>query len=230
MAEEEIKLTLSDRLNNFFTQNRKTLLIVLLDVLVFFLALVGWFAFVENQQISAIAKIETLVVDFEKFKSEELKNALDSLTEEEKKLLADKENALIESLIPYTDKNNYAGFMAAQQIADIYFKNENFEKALSFYEKINLPSSKYVTGVSLFNAAACADELGQSEKAIELYNKAANCEDFPFKARAFFNIARVQENTNKERAIEGYKKIISEYPNTEWAYLSKTRIIELELK
>lgn len=230
MAKDEIEFTLADKLNNFFTQNRKALLIFLSATLAVFLVLVGWLAFLENQQKSAIAKIETLVVDFEKFKSENLKNALDSLTEEEKKLLTEKENTLIESLIPYASENNYVGFMANQQIADIYFKNNDFEKALSFYEKIKLPNSQYVAGVLFFNTATCADELEQNEKAIEFYNKAATCENFPFKARAFFNIARVQENTGKEQAIEAYKKVISEYPNTEWAHLSKTRIIELNLK
>lgn len=229
MEKDKTELTLSDKINVFFMRNRKAILVTLACILAVLVVVLAVFAVLDYQRKSGIKKIETLVLDFEKFKVENIKNAPDSMTEEEKKLLANEENKLIENLSKYTDKNDYVGFMAVQEIADIYFKNGDLEKALSYYEKLNLPENQYISGVLYFNAAACSDDLGQSEKAFEYYNKAASCESFPFKERALFNVARVQEKLDKAKAVEVYSQLVADYPNTEWANLSKTRIIELEI-
>lgn len=228
--EHDEKVTLSDKINNFFEQNRKKVLIVFAGIFIAVIAVVVSFMIFENKKKSAMGKIETLILKFEKFKSDNLKNSSDSLTEEEKKKLAEAENALIEKLAAYSDNNNYAGFMACQQIADIYFRNNDFEKALTYYEKLNLPKDRYISGVMAYNAGTCADELGRNEKAIEFYKKAMDNTEFPFKARALFNVARVQENLDVKLAIDSYNKVLADYPDTEWASLSKTRIIELGLE
>lgn len=226
---QDEKVTFSDRVDSFFAQHRKKVLVALSTLFVVVIAVIAIFMVIERQKKAAITKIETEIIAFEKFKSEKIKNSANSMTDEEKKLLADEEATLIEKLTPYSVQNNYAGFMAVQYIADIYFKNGDFEKALSFYEKLNLPKELYTSGVVFYNAAACADELGQNEKAIDFYRKAANCVSFPFKARALFNAARVQENIDASAAVDAYTKVVADYPNSEWALLSKTRVIELGL-
>lgn len=226
---EEIEFTITDKVNSFFVKNRKVLLIVFGVVFAVVLVVIGSLVFFEHKGKVDIAEIETIIIDFEKFKKDNIKNTYDSLTEAEKKLLSDEEIKVIEKLSKHINANNYSAFMAIQQIADIYFKNREFEKALSFYEKAPI-SNKYICGVLFFNAGTCADELGQTDKAIQFYNKASECIDFPFKARALFNVARVQESTDTSKAVETYNSIIAKYPNTEWSNLSKTRLIELKLK
>jgi len=147
--EHDEKVTLSDKINNFFEQNRKKVLIVFAGIFIAVIAVVVSFMIFENKKKSAMSKIETLILEFEKFKSDNLKNSSDSLTEEEKKKLAEAESTLIEKLAAYSDNNNYAGFMACQQIADIYFRNNDFEKALTYYEKLNLPKDRYISAMSL---------------------------------------------------------------------------------
>lgn len=228
--EENLELTLSERINDFFVHNRKILLLVLVAVLLIIVVLISAVVVIEQRENFAIKEIETSIVDFEKFKSEKIKNAEDSLSDEEKRLLAEEETKLIETLSKYADEKNYAGFMAIQQIGDIYFKDGDFEKALSFYEKAPLAIDKYPSGVLFFNAGTCADELAENEKAFDFYTKASECKDFPFKGRALFNAARVQESFDKAKAIDSYKNILATHPNSEWAFLSKSRIIQLETK
>lgn len=228
--EKDGELTISDKINDFFVRNRKILLIILALVLLVVLIVIGVVVFFDTQRTTAINEIEAAIADFQKFKTEKIKNADNSLSDEEKKLLTDKETKLIETLSKYSEQKNYAGFMAIQQIGDIYFKNGDFEKALHFYEKMPLSANRYPSGILLFNAAMCADELGQNEKAMRLFIEASGCTEFPFKARALFNAARVQESLDGVKAIETYKQLIASYPDTQWANLAKTRVIELELK
>lgn len=229
MDEKNVEMTISDKLNDFFSRHRKSVIIVSISVLVVVAAVIAAVVIVDNTKKNEIATIETVILDFEKFKVDKLKNSLDSLTEEEKTMFEAEKTKVIEKLSAYRHKKNYAGFMANQEIADIYFADGNFEKALAAYECITLGKDNYTSGVLFFNAACCADELGQSEKAADLYAKAGQCENFPFRERALFNAARVQENIDKAKAMEAYKQLVADYPNTEWASLSKTRLIELGL-
>ncbi|PIE98065.1 MAG: hypothetical protein CR988_04660 [Treponema sp.] len=227
----EEELTLSGKINNFLYQHRKVMIITFSALAVLFLAIVLGSYMISMQKANAIEEIETIVLDFEKFKTKELKNSLDELTPEEKKLLQEKEETVIQGLLKFAGKSSYVGYMANAEIAEIYYLSKNWEKALDAYEKASkcVPSS-YAMGPALFNAAICAEEIGNTEKALEMYKKAGEAVDFPFRARSLFNAARLQEQSDTEVAIEIYNKIASDYANTEWAKLSKTRVIQLELK
>ncbi|MBQ7611722.1 MAG: tetratricopeptide repeat protein [Spirochaetaceae bacterium] len=231
MKQEDIKeqKTISEKIDAFFTKNRKIALIALACVGLIIAAVVISVIIVDSSNKKAIAQVESIIYDFETFKSEKLTNALDSLTDEEKRLLSEEAQSVIEKLSPFQSKNNYAGFMANQQIGDIYFGNGDFEKALEAYEKVSFSENTYIAGVVSFNAASCADELSQFEKAYTYYTKASTCKNFPFKERALFNAARVQESIDKTKALSVYDMLVRDYPDSEWGLLAKTRIIELGL-
>ena len=63
----------------------------------------------------------------------------------------------------------------------------------------------YTIGINYYNAAVCADELGNQEEALGYYTKASEIENFPLKSRAMFNIGRLEEQlSRKTEAIATY--------------------------
>lgn len=144
------------------------------------------------------------------------------------------ETAIIEKLEKQAiaDGSTYAAFRAYTVLAEIYALRKDWEKALEFYQKAGdaLPKA-YTAGIAYFNAAVCADELKQYEKAVELYGLSAACDDFPLKPRALFNMGRVEESlSHKDRAVEAYTKLIASHPDNDWALLAKSRVIALSIQ
>lgn len=221
-------MTAEEKVNNFFHAHRKAIFIILGVLAVLLVVFIMVVIFYSAQKNKATTEIEQLMLDFNKVKSEKIKNSLDELTDEEKRILAEEEDKLLESLKAHTAGKGYASFVANSEIAEIYFNRKDWENALLAYEaaaKFQLKA--YTAGVAYFNAGTCADELGDFEKAFDYYKKASEVESFPLASRAFFNSARVQEQLDKEKAIEIYKKLVVDFPDSEWANLSKTRIIQL---
>ncbi len=142
-----------------------------------------------------------------------------------------KEDDAIAELSEIAKKTSgYASFRANTAIAEIYFARKNYAEALKFYENASVSSkSSYTSGVACFNAATCADELGNNETALEFYQKAVAVEDFPLVPRAMFNAGRIFEALAKpEEAISAYNKLLEKFPKNEWALLAKSRIIVIE--
>lgn len=127
----------------------------------------------------------------------------------------------------------YASYLALYNIADIYFARKEYAKAKEFYIKASevVPNS-YVLGVLLFNTAVCMEELAEKDSdVLTYYEKASKVEDFPLKPRAMFNMARMQEKMEKiEDAIASYKNILEKYPDNDFAFMAKSKIIDLEIK
>lgn len=104
-----------------------------------------------------------------------------------------------------------------------------YEDALKFYElAAKAVKNYYAEGVASFNVAACADELGDKEKALAYYEIASKVENFPLIPRAVFNTGRLYEALDKkDEAILSYSKLLEKYPQNEWSLLAKSRIIVL---
>ncbi|WP_252723557.1 tetratricopeptide repeat protein [Treponema pedis] len=125
--------------------------------------------------------------------------------------------------------SSYSAFRANTAIAEIYFQRKSYEEALKYYELAALAvKNSYAAGVAYFNAASCADESGNNEKALEFYEKAATIENFPLIPRALFNAGRIYEAmSKKDEAVSRYNKLLESYPKNEWALLAKSRIIDI---
>ena len=131
------------------------------------------------------------------------------------------------------NSTGYASYLGFYNIADIYFARKDYDKAKVYYSKaVDVVPNSYVLGVLYFNMAVCMEELKESDDAIlEYYKKSSEVEDFPLKPRAMFNMARMQEKMGKiEEAIVIYQNILEKYPDNDFAFMGKTRIIDLEIK
>ena len=148
--------------------------------------------------------------------------------------MAAKEDALAEKLEKQAAANGrtYAGFRAYTTLGEIYVLRKDWEKAIAFYQKAGEAQQKsYTAGIAYFNAASCADELQQHDKALEFYTLSAASDDFSLKPRALFNIGRLEESlSHSDKAVEAYTELTEAYPDNDWALLAKSRIIALSIQ
>ncbi|EMB41866.1 tetratricopeptide repeat protein [Treponema denticola] len=236
MVLEENK-DLAQKINDFLAQYRKIVLGIVVCILVAVAGIIVWFVIGENSKKTSVTSVEKVIYELEDFKREDrAKNpsSEDDAADNEKTISAavkEAEDKAIEELKNLGSKysSSYAGFRANTTIAEIYFQRKMYEDALKFYElAAKAVKNSYVEGVASFNAAACADELGDKEKALAYYERASKVENFPLIPRALFNTGRLYEAlSKKEDAILSYNRLLEKYPQNEWALLAKSRIIVL---
>ena len=220
MAEQNEQVSsFSDRCVQLLTNHRKPIVIVLVTVCVLVAGGLVVSSLAAHKAKNASMETEALITEWIDLRA---KNAED---------MSAKEDALVEKLEKQAAAGGttYAAFRAYTTLGEIYALRKDWEKALSFYEKAGavLPKN-YTAGIAYFNAAACADELQQFEKALELYTLSAASEDFPLKPRALFNIGRIEESlSHSDKAIEAYTKLAELYPDNDWTLLGKSRLIAL---
>ncbi|MDR1390485.1 MAG: tetratricopeptide repeat protein [Treponema sp.] len=125
----------------------------------------------------------------------------------------------------------YAAAKAYSRAGGIYAKRGEWAKA---EEAWNLSAEKgralYLMPLSLFNAAAAAEEQGKLDTAIEYFQKSlAFPGNNPASAHARFNIGRIYEAEGKNtEAVEAYRELVeSESADSAWVRLAHSRIIYL---
>lgn len=223
MAEQnEQVFSFSDRCVQLLTNHRKPILFVFVTVCVLAAGSLLVSSITAHKAKHASIETEALITEWTDLRA---KNAEDMST---------KEDTLAEKLEKQATASGmtYAAFRAYTTLGEIYVLRKDWEKALSFYEKAGavLPKN-YTAGIAYFNAAACADELQQFEKALELYTLSAASEDFSLKPRALFNIGRIEESlAHPDKAIEAYTKLAELYPDNDWTLLGKSRLIALSIQ
>ena len=223
MAEQNDQtLSFSERCGEFLTQRRKPIVIMLVSVCTIVAIAVIASSITAYAAKKASMETEALISEWTDLRS---KNTDDTAT---------KEDTLAEKLEKQAAANGrtYSAFRAYTTLGEIYAIRKDWEKALGFYQKAgdSLPKT-YTAGIAYFNAAACADELQQHDKALELYTLSAASDDFPLKPRALFNIGRLEEKlSHSDKAVEAYTKLTELYPDNDWALLAKSRIIALSIQ
>ena len=220
--QDDQTLSLSDRCVQFLTNHRKPIAILLGSVCaVVGVGLAISFITLRNAKNASMAT-EALITEWTDLRAKKA----DDMTS--------KEDALVEKLEKQAGANGrtYAAFRAYTTLGEIYTLRKEWEKALGFYQKAgeSLPK-QYTAGIAYFNAAACADELQQYEKALDFYTLSAAAEEFSLKPRALFNIGRIEEMlAHSDKAVDAYTKLIEAYPDNEWALLGKSRVIALSIQ
>lgn len=212
-------LSVSERFGQFLTCNRKPIGIIFATICAATIIALTFASITARKAKNASAETEALISEWTDLR---LKNAED---------MTAKEDALADKLEKQALENGttYAAFRAYSTLGEIYFLRKDWEKARDFYQKAGdvLPKS-YTAGIAYFNAAACADELKQYDKALEFYTLSAHSEDFTLKPRALFNIGRLEEKlSHVDKALEAYAKLTELHPDNDWALLGKSRIIAL---
>jgi len=206
-----------------FLQKYRTALFVFMALLAAgVLGSVVFFTVRDQMQKKAIAVLE----GYEKRKAE-LGEIKDAAPLEVEALLGEL-NAFAPSTFGYASAKAYA------LSADIYAARGEWAQAEEAWLRSAKKGAKtYLAPLSLFNAAAAAEEQNKLEEALDYYSRSLT---FPviFAAapRAQFNIGRIHEaRQDKEAAKEAYRALIEKSSDDSgWAKLAQSRIIALELE
>ena len=215
-------LTFSERCGEFLAHYRKPIVIILGGVCAIVATALIASAVTTRAAKKASMETETMISEWTDLRD---KNPED---------MATKEDALVERLEKQAAANGrtYSAFRAYTTLGEINALRKDWEKALDFYQKAgNALPDAYSAGIAYFNAAACADELQQYDKALELYTLSAASDDFSLKPRALFNIGRLEESlSHSDKALEAYTRLTDLYPDNDWTLLAKSRIIALSIQ
>ena len=136
--------------------------------------------------------------------------------------------ANLESYVASKGKNNKT-IRVYMTLASKYMEKEDWQKSVDNWQAAaSCDKKSYLAGIAEFNSGVCYEQLGDLEKALASYEKAAGNKNFHLIPHALFSQARVLEAlSDSEKAVEVYTKIIDTYADDEWANLAKSRIIYL---
>jgi len=178
LKEPDQFLSTTDKAMLFFRHNRSFVIGGVVGIILFGMSFLGY----QNYQKSRTMKFEALYFKMEKIaeKSEE------------------KGKKLQEQLIEIRDQIDEGPHRnrASLFLADIYFQNEDYDKAKAIYQEIESKSYGLNHEMAAINLAYTYEALGDLEKAIDLYKLAINSNsNFPL-FQAYWSLARCHENNN----------------------------------
>jgi len=214
------KESVMDKVNDFIQRNRIVIFTVLGIIVFLFIGAVVYLAVKDSVDKKAIVKLEEL--------TDRYNNLFLSLKDENPEV-----DLLISDLENFAgNKKGVAPSKAWSLSGDIYAGREYWAKAEDAYIKsANAGVKTYLGPISLFNAAAAAEEQGKFENAISLLQEClAHKFEFPSAPRAQFSIGRLNEKLgNTSDAIEAYRAVMINWPEMPvWQQLARSRIIVLE--
>lgn len=217
------KKTFGEKFGDFLRKYR-TVIIVVLAVIAAAVIAIAVISQVRISQAAASAKeLEKANGDYSTWYSE---------TDVTKK--AAEEKTLSASLDQIIKKwpTQYAAARALAMKATIAQQNKDWKSAEADWELISTRFSKtYLAPIAIQNAAAAAEEAGNADKSIELYNKLIK--NFEGKTvgipHAYFSLGRLSEGKKDYKAaMDNYTKVVTAYPQDDWTKLAQDRIIYLK--
>ena len=199
-----------------FIENHKTVIITIsLLIIVAVIAFLAYSGISNSIRKSGLEKLDTLSIEFTKVDQDD-SAAIDDILVRAKEL-ADSSSGIVAT----------RAYMFA---ADIDFANKNWEYSKeSWLNAAKSSESAYTAPLCYYNAAVCAEEVGNTDRAIANYTLAVSKENFSLAPRAYFNMGRVEEQRGGfEAAEKAYNMLIDNYSGNDWANLAETRLLTLK--
>lgn len=223
MQNESISSNINDKIIDFLQKNRKSILICIGVMAFLFVGLVVFISLQDVFNKKALLEIDELTGRFDEVR---FLMTDDAYAADLDKLLADLDAFTV-------NKNGYPASKAWSITAQIHSSRKEWQKAKDAWLKASKTGNKtYLAPISLFNAAAAAEEQGNIEQAIELLGDCiAHPFEFPAAARAQFAIGRLYEKQNNyPAAIEAYRTVLTDWNDIPiWQHLARSRIAAISV-
>jgi tetratricopeptide (TPR) repeat protein len=230
------KRTLAETLNNTLTRHRTGLLIgsaVLIVGIIAAVAIAQWMNVRTERSTAAAEEIENLWEDWQAASPNEANGTETSDGEpasEEQLRIEERLRAAITSAREDYG-NSYGGLRAGFVLGLLEWETGNFADAgAAFRDLADTHAGTYVEPIALANAAAAAEETGDTDAARELYGRIVTLEDTANleRAHAVFSLGRLAESAEEyQLALEYYNQLLDEHPDSNWTNLGRNRIIWL---
>ena len=203
-----------------FIEKRKVAFIVIL--VAFICALVGYVvcaSVANNNKLKGLQAIDEITY--------EMTDKSSGLSEDE---IAARLNTGFEKASAYAKKGGIVGARANMLCADITFQQKKYAESAEYWKAAAEKSKKsYIAPLSYFNAAACYEELGNTDDAAAYYKLAADNTSFVMRTHAMFSYGRVLEaKADFAGAAAVYTELNDNFSGDSWADLAKSRLIALK--
>lgn len=218
MADYE-EMTASKKLAGFIEKNKKAFIAILI-ILVCCLA--GYIVFASVSSSTKAKGLQALdEISFE------MTNKSSDLTEAE---IATRLSTAFDKASAYTGKSGIVGARANMLCAEITYQQKKFAESADFWKATAEKAKKsYLAPLAYFNVAACYEEIGKADEAVENYKLAADNNDFVMRTHAMFNYGRLlEEKGDYAAAAAAYNELNDAFPGDTWADLAKSRLIALK--
>jgi tetratricopeptide (TPR) repeat protein len=216
------KIRIGERVELFIRKYRMVLIIVLASLFALIIGYGIYSQIASGVKTKSTVLLESLEDNYQSWKTE---SGEGKKAELEKSILSAGDEIL----------KKYPRLFAAQRayalLGDFYYEKKDWPKARENYAKAADSFGKnYLGAVSLFNAAAVAEEQNKYLEAIGYYERLTRDYDkeSPLVWHALFSIGRLYE-TQKDyaKAEETYNGLINRSADESWTNMAKDRIIYL---
>jgi tetratricopeptide (TPR) repeat protein len=218
--------SIGEKINDFIQKNRRAIILGFFAIVVIVAAFIITSAVTERVQLNALSRVDEFEIRYAELISRSVHEGSDGV------LIIMETRALLNELAVFARRNSrFAAARAHIISAEIHEWQQNWAEAETAWTSAAVAAGRsYLAPLSFFNAAVAAEEQGNIESAITLYNRALEFGDtFPAAARAQFSIGRLRESqNNRQAALEAYRSLVGRWPNDPlWANLAQSRIVIL---
>lgn len=222
--EKEEKKTIEGSISSFVYKYRVALIVIVAVLVLGGIAAGVVVGISEKNTEKGYSAYDTLVYNLSNYQNDS------NLTADE---VAAKEADILAQAKDLASKNakNGVGAHAFMLVGGLEFGNGNFENAKNAWLSAAAADSKsYTAPVSYYNAGVACEELKDFDGAVANIEKALSYDNFLLKAKAIFNLGRIEEQRgNIAKAAEYYTKLNDEYSGDQYANLAKSRLIYFEV-
>jgi tetratricopeptide (TPR) repeat protein len=221
-SEKSEELDFTGKLTDFLQHNRRN--IVTIGAVVIGVFVIGVIGYTVQEKITG-ANIKAAEELYTRYFELDLENSGDEETIAE----------YAESLREFAGKKSgYAAVRAWTLLGRLYQARKEWPLAEEAWGRAaEIKPASYLTPISLFNAAAAAEEQGNLAGALDRLAEieAGYADSFPGIARTVFSTGRLREKQqDPEGAVSAYRNVVENWPSSPWANLANSRIIELTIK
>ena len=216
---EDIFIKITKKIEHFIVKHLKVIIInisVVIIVLAAYFSVDYIFKKNEGKAQNAFDKVYLVYTDLlnkEDMPEEELNKKLIDLNEDFKIVL-----------------NNFpkskAAVKSAYYIGNTLYKARKYEEAVKYFEQGYTINNKfYISFLCLQKEASSYEQLGEYEKAVQVYKKIENeFSDSFILPTVLFNLAQIYEKQDKlEKANDVYSKIVSSFQWSSWKGFAEKR-------
>ena len=186
MMEKDRNQKVSDRLNDFIAAHRKAILAVLIVLVAAVIALCVALVLVQRSVETRFNALNDLEAQYATL------SVMDKTSAEYEEAAADFK-AAAES-VAADGLDSYTGAKAQYLLADLAFAEGEWDTAAAYYADIAAAQSEtYLAPLALMNEAACYENSGDSQAALDLYSQVVDTygENGVFAPKAMFAIGRL---------------------------------------
>jgi tetratricopeptide (TPR) repeat protein len=121
------------------------------------------------------------------------------------------------------------GILARLYYADMCYAAKDYDKAITLYNPLlaELNEEPFLKNLVLNGLGYCYEAKKDYKRAAGYFEMVATAQGYPMKDEALFNLGEMYAAIgNKEKSINAFKKILSDYPESIYTEIVKEKIAE----